>query len=259
MIGAIAGDIIGSPYEAKPVKTTEFPVLGPACRFTDDTVLTVATAFSLMTDRDYAKNYRLCGRLYPLAGYGQSFRQWLLEDDPQPYGSWGNGSAMRVSPIGFMLDDETEVLREAARSAAVTHDHPEGVKGAQAVALAVLHARQGAGPADLRAELGERFGYDMSRSVDAIRPGYAFDISCQGSVPEALICACEATDWLDAVRLAVSLGGDADTQACIAGAVAQARFGGIPAEIDQAVRIMLPEDLLEIVLDFENRLAGGAA
>ena len=259
MIGAIAGDIIGSPYEARPIKSTKFPILGPGCRFTDDTVLTVATAFSLMTDGDYAKNYRLCGRLYPLAGYGKSFHEWLTLDDPQPYGSWGNGSAMRASPVGFMLDDEVDVLREAARSAAVTHDHPEGIKGAQAVALAVLLARRGAEPSDLRAEIAERFGYDMARTSAAIRPRYRFDISCQGSVPEALICACEADVWLDAVRLAVSLGGDADTQACIAGAVAQARFGGIPADIDQAVRLMLPEDLLEIVLDFETRLASGAS
>jgi len=257
MIGAIAGDIIGSPYEHRAVKTTEFPVLGPGCRFTDDTVLTAATAFSLMTDGDYAENYRIFGRLYPLAGYGQSFADWLRSDAPRPYGSWGNGSAMRVSPVGFLLDDEADVLREAERSAAVTHDHPEGIAGARAVALAVLRARQGARPADLRRELQERFGYDLARSVDAIRPGYAFDVSCRGSVPEALVCALEGDDWLQAVRLAVSLGGDADTQACIAGAVAQARFGGVPGDVEQAVRGMLPEHLLEIVDDFEVRLAEG--
>ena len=255
MIGAIAGDIIGSPYEAHPVKTTAFPLLGTECRFTDDTVLTAATAFSLMTDGDYAENYRIFGRLYPLAGYGPSFHKWLQSKDPQPYNSWGNGSAMRVSPIAFLLDDEAEVLREAERSAAVTHDHPEGIKGARAVALAVLRARQGADPAALRAELAARFGYDLGRTTAQIRPGYKFDISCQGSVPEALVCALEAADWLDAVRLAVSLGGDADTQACIAGAVAEARFGGIPGDIDRAVRGLLPAHLLDIVTDFETRLA----
>ncbi len=243
------------PTNTAPVKTTEFAPLGPGCRFTDDTVLTAATAFSLMTDGDYAENYRIFGRLYPLAGYGQAFADWLRADAPRPYGSWGNGSAMRVSPVGFLLDDEAEVLREAERSAAVTHDHPEGIAGAQAVALAVLRARQGARPADLRRELQERFAYDLARSVDDIRPGYAFDVSCRGSVPEALVCALEGDDWLQAVRLAVSLGGDADTQACIAGAVAQARFGGIPRDVDRAVRNLLPDHLLDIVGDFEARLA----
>lgn len=258
MIGAIAGDIIGSPYEARPVKTTDFPLLGPGCRFTDDTVLTVATAFSLLTDGNYAENYRIFGRLYPLAGYGQGFRDWLAAADPRPYGSWGNGSAMRVSPVGFLLDDETEVLREAARSAAVTHDHPEGIAGAQAVALAVLLSRRGAAPDDLRRELAARFGYDLDRTAAGIRPGYACDVSCRGSVPEALVCALEGAGWEEAVRLAVSLGGDADTQAAIAGAVAQARFGGVPADVDRKVRTMLPEHLLEIVVDFEARLIDGA-
>ena len=255
MIGAIAGDIIGSPYEASPAGTTDFPVLGPGCRFTDDTVLTVATAFSLMTDGDYAENYRIFGRLYPLAGYGEMFRAWLQADDPRPYGSLGNGAAMRVSPVGFLLDDEAEVLREAERAAAVTHDHPEGVKGARAVALAVLLARRGAEPAELRRELAGRFGYDLDRTAAAIRPRYVFDVTAAGSVPEALVCALEGDDWLHAVRLAVSLGGDADTQASIAGAVAQARFGGVPADVDRGVRRLLPDHLLEIVGDFEARLA----
>jgi ADP-ribosylglycohydrolase len=256
MIGAIAGDIIGSPYEFQPHKSVEFRLFDPECRFTDDTVLTVATAFSLMTDGDYAENYRIFGRLYPMAGYGSSFKKWLVGDDAAPYGSWGNGSAMRVSPVGFLLDDEAAVLREAGRSAAVTHDHPEGIKGAQAVAMAVFLARGGADPETLRAELTARFGYDLARTPDGIRPGYGFDVSCQGSVPEALVCALAAADWTEAVRLAVSLGGDADTQACIAGAVAQARFGGVPEDVDSRARGHLPDNLLEIVVDFEARLAG---
>ncbi len=253
MLGAIAGDIIGSPHEFDAVKDTGFTLFTEGCRFTDDTVLTAATAFSLMTDGDYAENYRIFGRLYPLAGYGAAFKEWLEAEEPVPYGSWGNGSAMRVSPIGFALDDEAEVLAEAKRSAIVTHDHPEGVKGAQAVALAVLRARQGMAPADLRAELTERFGYDLDRTADDIRPAYAFDVSCQGSVPEALVCALEGDDWEACVRLAVSLGGDADTQACVAGAVAQARFGGVPAEIEDRVRTILPRHVLDIVEDFESR------
>jgi ADP-ribosylglycohydrolase len=160
---------------------------------------------------------------------------------------------MRVSPVGFALDDEQDVLAEAERSAAVTHDHPEGVKGAQAVALAVFLARNGADAGTLRDELASRFGYDLKRTPDEIRPGYAFDETCQGSVPEALICALTGGDWEECVRLAVSLGGDADTLGCMAGAVAQARFGGVPGDVDAQVRKMLPPHLLDIVNDFEAR------
>ena len=253
MIGAIAGDIIGSPFEHSPIKTMDFEIFAPQCRFTDDTVLTTATAFSLMTDGNYAQNYRIFGRLYPMAGYGASFHQWLVSDEPRPYGSWGNGSAMRVSPVGFLLDDEAAVLLEAERTASVTHDHPEGIKGAQAVALAVFLARKGADPETIRKELVDRFGYDLDRTPDDIRPDYAFDVSCQGSVPEALVCGLACEDWLEGVRLAVSLGGDADTQACMAGVLAQARFGNVPSEIELAKRRMLPEHLLEVVEDFENK------
>ena len=253
MLGAIAGDIIGSAHEFCPSKTMDFPLFTEASKFTDDSVLTVATAFSLLTDGDYAENYRIFGRLYPLAGYGGHFKEWLAGKDSQPYNSWGNGSAMRVGPVGFAFDTPEEVLAEAERSAAVTHNHPEGIKGAQAVALGVLLARQGAEPAQIKKEITERFGYDLDRTVKAIRPEYSFDVSCQGSVPEAIICFLESGDWEDAVRLAVSLGGDADTQACMAGVLAQARYGGLPSEIELTTRRMLPEHLLEIVVDFENK------
>ncbi|MCP4571520.1 MAG: ADP-ribosylglycohydrolase family protein [bacterium] len=259
MLGAIAGDIIGSPHEFESMKSTDFPLYVAASRFTDDTVLTAATAFSLMTDGDYAANYRLFGRLYPLAGYGSRFDQWLKGEDTTPYGSYGNGSAMRVSPVGFALDDENEVLAEAERSAAVTHDHPEGIKGAQAVALAVFLARRGADAETLRGELTSRFGYDLARTPEGIRPGYVFDETCQGSVPEALICALVGDDWERCVRLAVSLGGDADTLACMAGAVAQARFGGVPKEVDTQAQALLPAHLLDIVKDFEARYGGDHA
>ena len=250
MIGAIAGDIIGSPYEFHSIKTTDFPLFSAESRFTDDSVLTLATAFTLMTDGDYAENYRIFGRLYPMAGYGAGFKAWLATDDPQPYNSWGNGSAMRVSPVGFALNDENEVLREAERSAAVTHSHPEGIAGAQATALAVFMARQGADTETIRKELTDRFKYDLSRTVDEIRPGYTFQVSCRESVPEALICALEADGWESAIRLAVSLGGDSDTQACIAGGVAEALYGPIPDEVAQTVRTLLPEHLQDILEDF---------
>jgi len=257
MLGAIAGDIIGSAHEFCPSKTMDFTLFTETSKFTDDSVLTVATAFSLLTDGNYAENYRIFGRLYPLAGYGGSFKEWLSGEGSQPYNSWGNGSAMRVSPVGFAFDNTEDVLLEAERSAAVTHNHPEGIKGAQAVALGVLLARQGAEPAQIKQEITDRFGYDLDRTVKSIRPEYSFDVSCQGSVPEAIICFLEGKDWEEAVRLAVSLGGDADTQACMAGALAQARFGAVPSEIELATRKMLPEHLMEIVVDFENKYMAG--
>ncbi len=253
MMGAVAGDIVGSNYEFHPVKTLVFPFFAPGTRFTDDSVLTIATAFTLMTDGDYAENYRIFGRLYPLAGYGRSFREWLHSDLARPYGSWGNGSAMRVSPVGWALDSEEEVLREARRSAEVTHNDPEGIKGAQATALTVFLARSGADVEQIRREISGRFGYDLSRTAAEIRPGYQFDVSCAGSVPEALVCALEGENWEHAVRLAISLGGDADTQACIAGAVAEALHGPIPEEIAERVIGILPEHLAEILDDFCNQ------
>ena len=187
MLGAIVGDVIGSAYEASPIKQIDFQLFPPGARFTDDTVLTVATAEALLGDGDYAAAYRRYGRAYPNAGYGGSFYRWLFSEGAGPYGSWGNGAAMRVSPVGFALDSVDAVLAEAARSAAVTHDHPEGIKGAQATALAVFLARAGTSKAMIKAEIQDGFGYDLNRPLDAIRPGYRFDVSCQGSVPESLI------------------------------------------------------------------------
>ncbi len=257
MIGAIAGDILGSTFEFNRIKTTDFPLFPEGSRFTDDSVLTVATAFTLLTDGDYAANYRLFGRLYPVAGYGRNFRRWLEDGTIGPYDSWGNGSAMRVSPVAWAFATETEVLAAAELSAQVTHNHPEGIKGAQAVALAIFMARNQAGKAAIREALTSRFGYNLTRTADEIRPGYQFDVSCQGSVPEALICFLESSDWLAAVRLAVSLGGDADTMACIAGAVAEAFYGGVPEDIARTVVQMLPEHLTEVLTDFDQTYRQG--
>lgn len=259
MIGAIAGDIIGSVYEGNPCRDPDFPLFSRSSRFTDDTVMTVATAEALMTDGDYAAAYRRFGRRYPDAGYGGNFIGWIHDDRAGPYGSWGNGSAMRVSPVGWARDGLAEVLDEAARSAAVSHDHPEGIRGARAVAAAVHGARSGLSKEDLRAGLSERFGYDLDRSARDIARNYHFDVSCQGSVPEALVCFFDAADFEEAVRLAVLLGGDADTQACIAGAVAEAYFGGVPEEIAGEVRRRLPDDLRTVVERFVARFGGGDA
>ncbi|HEV57290.1 MAG TPA: ADP-ribosylglycohydrolase family protein [Phycisphaerales bacterium] len=256
MLGAIAGDIIGSVYETRRrrIKRTDFPLFGPESTFTDDTVLTIATAEAILGDGDYAAAYRRLGRAWPHAGYGAGFRRWLASEDPRPYGSWGNGSAMRVSPVGWAFDDEDTVLTEARRSAAVTHDHPEGIKGAQAVAVAVFAARHGADKQTLRGDIARRFGYDLDRTTAAIRPTYRFDSSCQGSVPQAFICVLESTDYESAVRLAVSLGGDSDTLACIAGAVAEALYGPLPAPIVAETVRRLPPPFLNALDAFQARV-----
>jgi ADP-ribosylglycohydrolase len=179
MIGAIAGDIIGSVFEQNPIKTTTFPLFTKISRFTDDTVLSVAIADAILNRTDYAIALKTYGRMYPAAGYGMSFFSWMQSDDPKPYNSWGNGSAMRVSAVGFAFDSDREVLGAAENSAAVTHNHPEGIKGAQATALAIFLARQGAAKSDIRRHIRDRFHYNLDRSLAEMRPHYTFDISCQ--------------------------------------------------------------------------------
>ena len=231
MLGAIAGDIIGSVYEAVPIKTPFFyPLFDPRCRPTDDTVLTVALADSILTGADYGDKLREYFRLYPHAGYGGTFVRWAALRCRTPYNSWGNGSAMRVSPVGFAYDTLDEVLLRARQSAEVTHNHPEGVKGAQATAAAVFLARDRTPKEEIGSYIEGTFGYDLGRRLDDIRPGYAFDVSCQGTVPEALIAFLEADGYEDAVRKAISLGGDSDTLACITGGIAGAYYG-VPEDI----------------------------
>lgn len=250
MLGAIAGDIIGSIHEGSGPQSKAFALFAPSSRFTDDSVLTIAVASAIRQGEDYGEALRRWGREYPDAGYGGMFRQWLLAEHPAPYQSYGNGSAMRVSAVGWAFDYLERVLLEARRSAEVTHDHPEGIKGAQAVAAAVLIARQGGGKADLRELLSRRFGYDCSASLYALRERAAFDVTCQGTVPAAAIAFFESDDYEDAVRNAVSLGGDADTLACIAGAIAEAHYGGTPEPIRQEVLRRLDEPLRAEALRF---------
>ncbi len=259
MIGAIAGDIIGSCYEGDWIKTTEFPLFSERSRFTDDTVLTVAIAEAILEQGDYATALKLWGRRYPGAGYGGTFYRWIFSDSFEPYNSWGNGSAMRVSPVGFAFDSAEEVLAEAVKTAAVTHDHTEGIKGAQATALAVFLARTGESKEAIRQQIVSLFGYNLDRTLDEIRPGYAFDVSCQGSVPESILAFLESTSYEDAVRKAVSLGGDSDTMACIAGGIAQAFYGVLPDRIVREVRARLPEAFLRVVDDFTARYGAAPA
>jgi ADP-ribosylglycohydrolase len=247
MLGAIAGDIVGSSRERKPVKTTQFPLFPQGSRVTDDSILTIAVAQAILSGGFYLQAIHGTGRNYPHAGYGARFTSWLRSSDPVPYNSWGNGSAMRVAPVGFAFHTGDEVLRQAQLSAEISHNHPEGIKGAQAVALSIFMARTGATKSELKAEIIQRFGYDLDRKLDQIRPHYTFDVSCAGSVPESIICFLEADSWEGAVRNAVSLGGDSDTMACMAGAIAEACFGPLPESIQQKVRAYIPVEMLPIV------------
>ena len=250
MFGSIAGDIIGSIYEARPIKTTRFPLFHPLCRFTDDTVLTVALADSLLHGTRYVDLLKQYYRAYPNAGYGGSFHQWARSEDSRPYNSWGNGSAMRVSPVGFAFGTLEEVLDQAKRSAEVTHDHPEGIKGAQAVASAVFLARTGKTKEQIKSYVETTFDYHLDTALDVIRPKYEFHVSCQKSVPQAIRAFLESESYEDAVRKAISLGGDSDTLACMAGGIAQAFYGGVPEEISRRVHEILDDHLGDVTRKF---------
>jgi ADP-ribosylglycohydrolase len=247
LTGAAGGDIIGSVYEARSTKRKDFPLFSPASSFTDDTVLTFAVADALVHGRDMADTLRQYSRKWPDRGYGGNYSRWFRMDDAEPYNSFGNGSAMRVSSAGVLARNLDEALAMAEKSARVTHDHPEGIKGAQAVAAGVFLSLRGDSRDSIKKYIEDTFNYDLDRTLDEIRPGYRFDVTCQGSVPEAIIAFLESGDYEDAVRNAVSLGGDSDTQACIAGALAAAWYGEIPQWIIDEVVSRLPGRFLEIL------------
>lgn len=262
MYGAILGDIIGSPYEFdRGSKTKDFPLFSRRSEFTDDTVMTLAVADVLMdvqpedTDeeirRQLVMSMQVMAGAYPDAGYGLRFLRWLRSRDPQPYGSYGNGSAMRVSSAAWLFDDLETVRRMARLSAEVTHNHPEGIKGAEAIAAAIYLARTGSTKAEIRAYIEEKFHYDLSRTCDEIRPDYYHVESCQETVPEAITAFLEGESFEDVIRTAVSLGGDCDTLTCIAGSMAEA-FYGVPEELKAECRERLPADLLEVLRRFED-------
>ena len=261
MYGAILGDMIGAPFEFdRGDKTKDFPLFSEDSHFTDDTVMTVAVAEALMDtlgqDDDAIRaalvsSMRKWGRKYPHAGYGGRFFGWLRCIDPKPYNSYGNGSAMRVSSVGWMFDSLEETRRVARLTAEVTHNHPEGVKGAEATASAIFLARNGAGKAAIRDYIAREFHYDLTRTCDEIRPGYHHVESCQQTVPEAITAFLEGADFVDVIRTAVSLGGDCDTLTCIAGSVAEACYG-VPDEMVETCRDRLPEDMLQVVDGFRQ-------
>ena len=269
MYGAILGDIIGSPYEFdRGKKTKDFPFFDKGAGFTDDSVMTIAVADALMQAQDRGviddeaatkailiDSMHGWGHRYPHAGYGGRFYQWLRRNECEPYGSWGNGSAMRVAAAGWLYDD-LETTRKVARwTAEVTHNHPEGVKGAEATASAIWMARNGKTKEEIKDFIINEFGYDLSRTCDEIRPGYYHVESCQETVPEAITAFLEGSDFEDVIRTAVSLGGDCDTLTCIAGSIAEA-FYGVPVELEAECEARLPEDMRKILISVSQRFHG---
>lgn len=262
MYGAILGDIIGSPYEFdQGNKSKDFPLFSRDSCFTDDTVMTVAVADVFLDapeDDDRIRealieSMQKWGRLYPDAGYGVRFCDWLLSHNPQPYNSWGNGAAMRVSPVAWLYEDLDTVRRLARLSAEVSHDHPEGIKGAEATASAIFLARTGYSKAQIKTYIEQEFHYDLSRTCDEIRPTYHHVESCQETVPEAITAFLEGESFEDVIRNAVSLGGDCDTLTAIAGSIAEG-FYGVPEELMEECRSRLTDDLLTVLEAFDEAI-----
>lgn len=255
LLGAVAGDVIGSVYEFSRQKEYDFPLFCEESKVTDDSVLTVAVAAAILHGGNYLESIRAYARAYPDRGYGGFFRKWIYAEDPRPYNSFGNGSAMRVSAVGWAFDTVEEVLSEAERSAAITHNHAEGIKGAQATALSVFLARKGQSKESIKREIVARFGYDLKRTLAAIRPMYEFNESCQETVPEAIIAFLESEGYVDSIRKTISLGGDADTLAAITGAIAEAYYGSVPIEIAAEVRERVPARLWSVIEEFSRKYA----
>lgn len=262
MFGAILGDIIGSPYEFDMgEKTKEFPLFSKNSIFTDDTVMTVAVAEAFMDAPEnediirsrLIQSMQRWGRAYPDAGYGARFSRWLESPAPEAYNSWGNGSAMRVAAVAWLYDDLDTVRRMAQLSAEVTHNHPEGIKGAEATAAAIYLGRTGCNKAEIKRFIEDTFRYDLRRTCDEIRPHYRHVESCQETVPEAITAFLEGNSFEDVIRTAVSLGGDCDTLTCIAGSIAEG-FYGVPEHLKQECRRRLPADLLAVADRFEERI-----
>lgn len=253
MIGAIAGDIIGSVFELHNTTTPEFNLFSPWSHFTDDTILTLAIADAIMTGEDYTLKLKEWYRLYPDRSYGPGFSKWAASDIAKGRRSHGNGSAMRVSPIGFAFDTLDRVLEEAKKSALPSHNHPEAIKGAESVAAAIFLARTGSSKEDLKKYIQKTFGYNLNKFLDEYRRYPKHDSTCAGSVPQALVAFLKSDGYEDAVRKAVSVGGDSDTIACMAGGIAEAYYGGVPDHIQDAVMARLDSNIREIVTRFSKQ------
>ncbi|MGD9567083.1 MAG: ADP-ribosylglycohydrolase family protein [Sedimentibacter sp.] len=247
MLGAIIGDIIGSAYEWNNVKHKEFELFTDTTIFTDDTVMTIATIDAIINDIPFNKSYKKWFRKYPNEDYGGNFYYWGNSDSLEPYNSWGNGSAMRVSPVGIYYDTLDEVLLKSKESAEATHNHAEGIKGAQATASAIYLAKNKKNKLEIKEFIENTFGYDLNEKLDSIREWYEFDESCQGTVPQAIIAFLESNDFEDAIRNAISIGGDSDTLACITGGIAEAYYREIPSSILSKVSSILPQEMKLLV------------
>lgn len=254
MIGAILGDIIGSRFEFSKVrnKSEDFELFTDKCEFTDDTVLTIATMDSILNDIPFDKSYSYWGNKYPTCSYGSRFRDWLEEDIKEPYYSYGNGSAMRVSPIGFAYNDLKTVMDKAEESAIITHNHDEGIKGAEAVAVCIYLARHKTPKKIIKEIIETYFDYDLSRKLEDIRPYYQFNETCQGSVPESIICFLEGDGFEDCIRKAISLGGDTDTMGAIVGGIAEAYYG-VSIHIFIKIYRYLPNEMILIIDKFYEK------
>ncbi len=261
MLGAIIGDVIGSPYEFGAPKRKDLPLFRTECRPTDDSLMTIAVGCACASAdirNEYvfkhavSRHMREIGRAYPDAGYGENFYRWLMDDHAYAYFSCGNGSAMRVSPVAWVAESLAEAERLAQWSAEVTHNHPDGIKGAQAVAAAIYMARTGEDRASIRRYIHDKY-YDLNFTIDEIRPDYRYSMTCEGSVPEAIVAFLDATDFEDAIRNAISLGGDGDTQAAIAGAIAEAYYG-IPEELEEQVFTYLDEEIVDYYMSYAEVL-----
>ncbi len=263
MIGAMIGDIVGSRFEWHNIKSKQFQFFHERCKFTDDTVMTLAIAkavllsggnVSLLSDQA-VKCMQTVGRPYPDCGWGGHFRHWIYSDDPKPYNSWGNGSAMRVSAVAWAAKDLATCIAMSEAVTAVTHNHPEGIKGANAIAAATFLALHGASKDEIKTHIETTYGYDLNFSLDSIRESYSFDVSCMGTVPPAIAAFLESTDFEDAIRNAISIGGDSDTLAACTGAIAEA-FYGVPARIRDAAKLHLDSRLDAILTEFEEVYPG---
>lgn len=252
MLGSVIGDIIGSTYEFKNAGRYDFDPFPPGSDFTDDTVLTLAIADAILSKRSYDEVIHEYAVNYPNRGYGLSFRKWIHMDNPRPYGSFGNGSAMRVSPVGWAFESLEKTIGEARKSAECTHNHPEGIKGAEAAASAVFLARRGSSKKEIRDFIVKRFHYRLDRTLEEIKPYYDFNETCQQTVPEALTCFLESDDFEDAIRKAIWLGGDSDTLACITGGIAEAFYGTIRKDWIENAFSILPDEFRSLTVRFRE-------
>lgn len=264
LMGAILGDITGSIYEFDPHKQTDIALQDERMDYTDDTIMTIAVADWIINDKKHTKDVlvdrmKQWGHKYPhpMGAYGNMFAQWLRDNNPRPYNSWGNGSAMRVSAVGFAFDTLDETLKVAKISAEVTHNHPEGIKGAQATAAAIFMARTGCDKDAIKRYISATFGYDLNRTCDDIRPTYGFDGSCQGTVPESIVAFLDSNDYAEALRLCISLGGDADTMGAITGAIAGAYYNTMPYALYEFGAKKLPDDIKEVINRFDSEYGRG--